>query len=150
VVFRPGPGPEGSSWRTQVRATPPAGPVAQGLPHGAAALGRDDHAHVSDSGRGHGLQDVKQDARLATGMSCLALVWVRGLRRVPRPPARMRAFKALPPSLRGPALPEDRPTYDSARSPCFPAQLARTDKNPRCACRRAAKGRGNSRQGSGR
>jgi len=47
-----------------VRATPPAGPVAQGLPHGAAALGGDDDDHVRDAGRGHGLQDVKQDARV--------------------------------------------------------------------------------------
>src|SRR5687768_3243031 len=32
---------------------------------------------------------------LATGTSCLALVWVMGRRRVPAPPARISAFTAV-------------------------------------------------------
>src|SRR5687768_6870096 len=68
---------------------------------------------------------------LATGTSCLALVWVIGRSRVPAPPARMRPFIG--------------PFGCVSRAPtgALPARLTIEDQRraPRCRLRRWARGR---------
>ncbi|QGP92655.1 hypothetical protein MGLY_20430 [Neomoorella glycerini] len=69
-----------------------AAAVAHRLAHALPCLQGDNDADIPYPGLDDLLDDEKQNGPVATGMSCLVVVYVSGRRRVPLPPERMRPF----------------------------------------------------------